>query len=67
MRVVLLMLNNRNAFQTVATRLLARKGIGVIWQFHLRASAAYRLGNWLAAVALMGIADTAERLWRGEM
>jgi hypothetical protein len=56
-----------SAFETVAARMLARKGIGVIWQLHLRASASYRLGNWLAATALVGIADTAERLWRGEM
>ena len=59
------MLNSGNAFQTIAERMLARKGIGVIRQLHLCASASYRLDNWLAATALVGIADTAERLWRG--
>ena len=62
-RIGLLMLNG-NAFQTIAERMLANEGIGVIWRLHLRASVSYRLGNWLAATALVGIADTAERLWR---
>ena len=65
-RIGLLMLNG-NAFQTIAERMLANEGIGVIWRLHLRASVSYRLGNWLAATALVGIADNAERLWRGEM
>ena len=65
-RIGLPMLNG-NAFQTIAERMLANEGIGVIWRLHLRASVSYRLGNWLAATALVGIADTAERLWRGEM
>ena len=56
-----------SAFETVAASMLARHGVEVIWQLHLRASVSYRLGNWLAAIALVGIADTAERLWRGEM
>ena len=56
---------NGNAFQTIAERMLASEGIGVIWQLHLRALVSYRRGNWLAAAALVGIADTAERLWRG--
>jgi hypothetical protein len=63
-----LMLKNGNAFQTIAERMLANEGIGVIWRFHLRASVSYQLGNWLAATALVGIADTAaERLRRCEM
>jgi hypothetical protein len=65
--LVLVMLNNGNAFQTIAARMLARAGVGVIRQLHLRASAKYRRGNWLAATALVGIADRAECLWRGEM
>jgi hypothetical protein len=44
--------------------MLARKGIEIIWQLHLRAAASDRRGNWLSAVALVSIADTAERLWR---
>src|ERR1700738_5143610 len=42
-------------FETIAARLLARQGIGVIWQLHLRASASHLRGNWLAAAALIGI------------
>ena len=49
--------------ETIATRLLARQGIGVIWQLHLRASASHLKGNWLSAAALIGIADAAEREW----
>src|ERR1700730_6457518 len=50
-------------FETIAARLLARQGIGLIWQLHLRASASHLSGNWLAAAALIGIADAAERRW----
>jgi hypothetical protein len=52
-----------NFYDTVASRLLARQGIGVIWQLHLRASASHLSGNWLSATALIGIADAAERQW----
>jgi hypothetical protein len=54
-----------NTFETVAAKMLARNGVAVIWQLHLRAAASYGRGNWLAAAALLGLADTAERLWRG--
>ena len=50
-------------FETIATRLLDRHGIRVIWLLHLRASASHLDGNWLAAIALIGIADAAERQW----
>ena len=53
-----------SAFETVAARMLARHGVEGIWQLHLRAAAFYIRGNWLSALALVGIADTAERLWR---
>jgi hypothetical protein len=56
-----------SAFETVAARMLARDGVEVIWKLHLRAAASYGRGNWLSALALVGIADTAERLWRGDM
>jgi len=46
--------------ETIARRLLARQGIGVIWQLHLRASASHLKGNWLSAAALIGIAEAAE-------
>lgn len=51
--------------ETIAARLLARQGIWVIWQLHLRASASHLKGNWLSAAALIGIADAAERQWAG--
>jgi hypothetical protein len=51
--------------ETIAARLLARQGIGVIWQLHLRASASHLDGNWLSAAVLIGIADAAERQWAG--
>jgi hypothetical protein len=53
-----------SAFETVAARMLARDGVEVIWQLHLRAAASHARGNWLSALALVGIADIAERLWR---
>jgi hypothetical protein len=55
-----------SAFETVAERMLARDGVAIIWQLHLRAAASHGRGNWLAALALIGMADIAERLWRGE-
>jgi hypothetical protein len=55
-----------SAFETVAARMLARNGVEIIWQLHLRGAASYRRENWLSALALVGIADTAERLWRGD-
>jgi len=55
-----------SAFETVAVRMLVRDGVEVIWQLHLRAAASYGRGNWLSALALIGIADTAERLWRDD-
>jgi len=51
--------------ETIAMQLLARQGIGVIWQLHLRASASPLDCNWLSAAALIGIADAAERQWAG--
>jgi hypothetical protein len=54
-----------NTFEKIAARMLARHGIRVIWELHIRAAASYRRGNWLSALALVGIADSAERLWRG--
>ena len=53
-----------SAFEAVAARMLARDGVAIIWQLQLRAAASHGRGNWLSALALVGIADTAERLWR---
>jgi hypothetical protein len=46
--------------------MLTREGVKIIWQLHLRAAASYDRGNWLSALALVGMADTAERLWRDD-
>jgi hypothetical protein len=50
--------------EMIAARLLAREGIAAIWQLHLRAAESHGRGNWLKAVALIAIADAAERIWR---
>ncbi len=52
--------------ESVARELLARGGIGVIWESHLAAEAAYRVGNVRAAYILLNIADAAETIWRGK-
>lgn len=46
-----------NTFETIAARMLAREGMGIIWALHVRAAASCRRGNWVSAVALVGIAD----------
>ena len=52
--------------ESVARELLTRSGIGVIWQAHVAADAAYRVGNDRAARILLNIADAAETIWRDE-
>jgi hypothetical protein len=52
--------------ESVAQELLARDGIGVIWDAHVAAEAAYRVGNVRAAYILLNIADAAETIWRGK-
>jgi hypothetical protein len=52
--------------ESIARELLTRNGIGVIWQAHVAADAAYRVGNDRAAEILLKIADAAETIWRGE-
>jgi len=53
-----------SSFDIIASRMLVREGMGVIWQLQLRAAASYTRGNRIAAVALAGLADAAERIWR---
>jgi hypothetical protein len=53
-----------SAFEIVAARMLARDGVEIIWKLYLRAAASHARGNWLSALAVVGIADTAERHWR---
>jgi hypothetical protein len=47
--------------EKLAVRLLARDGIGAIWQLHVAAAAAYRDGYKRAADTVLQIADAAER------
>src|ERR1041384_1150116 len=54
-----------SAFEIAAARMLARDGVEVIWQLHFLAAASHVRGNWLSALAPVGITDAAERLWRG--
>jgi hypothetical protein len=51
-------------FETIAARMLARDGMGIIWKLDLRAAASYRRGNWIAALALASLADAAEQIVR---
>jgi hypothetical protein len=53
----------------IATRLLARDGIGAIWQLHEAAASAQLAGHQWAAEIMIEIADAAEQicdsaLWR---
>ena len=52
-------------YETIAARLLARGGIAVVWELHLRAAASYRRGNWISAVALISVAEAAEQALMG--
>ncbi|MGD9615237.1 MAG: hypothetical protein AB7H90_06890 [Alphaproteobacteria bacterium] len=52
--------------ENIARELLSRSGISVIWQAHVAADAAYRVGNDRAAEILLKIADAAETIWRDE-
>ena len=47
----------------IARDVLAREGIGAIWQLHLDAATLYRAGNTISAVALIEIADLAMEEW----
>ena len=53
--------------ETIATRLLARQGVGVIWQLHLRASASHLRETGFRRRRLIGIADAAEAQWAGRV
>lgn len=44
----------------VAVRLLARHGLSIIWDLHVRAAFHYRHGHLAAAVLMIGIADAVE-------
>jgi hypothetical protein len=51
--------------ESVALELLMRDGVEVIWQIHLAAAAAHRLGHRAGAETLLRIADAADRACGG--
>ena len=51
-------------YEQVARTMLRRFGLKAIWQLHESAAAAYRAGNGMAAVSMIGIADAAEQEWQ---
>jgi hypothetical protein len=53
----------RTRTENLALTMLARDGIAAIWTLHLAAARAYRDGHKSAAVAIIEIADAAERQW----
>ena len=57
--------SSRALTERVALDLLQSDGIAAVWQLHLTATTAYRIGNRRAAEALIELADVAERLWSG--
>ena len=49
--------------EKLALSILAREGIGAIWQLNEVAAEAHRTGHPLAATSLVEIADAAEDAW----
>jgi hypothetical protein len=47
----------------LARSLLAKQGIGAIWKLHAAAAAAHRGGFPQSAIALIEVAEAAERAW----
>ena len=53
----------RTLTDKLATTMLAREGIAIIWRLHVDAAIAHRIGHTDAAVAILEIADAAEQAW----
>jgi hypothetical protein len=53
----------RTLSEKLALSILAREGIGAIWQLNEVAAEAHRTGHRLAAASLVKIADAAEDAW----
>lgn len=53
----------RKFAENIALTMIVSDGIAAIWKLHLAAARAYREGNKAAAVAIIDIADAAEREW----
>ena len=49
--------------EKLALSILAREGIGAIWQLNEVAAEAHRTGHPLAAASIVEIADAAEDAW----
>src|SRR5262249_21095821 len=49
--------------ENLALRMLARKGIAVIWELNIAAAEAHRTGHPQSAAALLKLADAAENAW----
>ena len=54
----------RTRTENLAMTMLAREGIGAIWQLHLAAAKAYRDGHKGPAGSIIEVGDAAEREWR---
>jgi hypothetical protein len=50
----------------LARSLLAKQGIGTIWNLHEAAAAAHRAGFSQSAAALIEVAEAAERVWSSD-
>jgi len=53
----------RTHVEDIALTMIERDGIAVMWELHLIAAKAYREGSTASAVAIIEIADAAEREW----
>ena len=49
-----------------AQSLLTKQGVGAIWKLHEAAAAAHRAGFPHSAVALIEVAEAAERIWSND-
>lgn len=54
---------SRTLTDKLATAMLARDGIPIIWRLHVDAAIAHSIGHREAAVAILEIADAAEQAW----
>jgi hypothetical protein len=54
---------SRTLTEKLATTMLARDGIAILWRLQIDAARAYRTGHPEAAAAILEIADAAEEAW----
>jgi hypothetical protein len=53
--------------ESLASKMLDVSGVRAVWDIHLAAAAAHRLGKPALADALVEIAEAAERVWIGRL